>query len=280
MRVFALGLVLLVGCSWDPPKESNRQEPTEETAGSGGAIAGATGAIGEAGEGGDPGDGGEGGANDGEPAGGSGGRATGHAGRGGAGGARSGSAGAGGELGGAGGTGSSGHAAGASGATAAGGAHSAGSGGATVAKEELMLLLESPDSTYSGPIASSSSESGRSVFHVDVSSDSLASGNCSSLLKVEFNNQAIGTTPGAIAAAQASCFGKDSNVVAVFTLPLNNGGDFSQRGDQRQHLDLSGYLATRWEVEVTTNQWGPAPGAVWGLYWNAGFKFRLYGRAK
>src|SRR6478609_5228509 len=95
MRVFALGLVLLVGCA-DPPKSAKRQEPSEVTAGAAGtAIACASGAIGEAGESGEAGAGGEE-----EPAaaGGAGGRVAGQAGRGGAGGATAGSAGAGGTL--------------------------------------------------------------------------------------------------------------------------------------------------------------------------------------
>jgi hypothetical protein len=92
MRVFALGLVLLVGCSWDPPKELDRQKPDEvAAAGAGTVLAGAAGAISETGESGEAGAGG-----DDEPVakGGAGGRVAGQAGRAGAGGAVAGSAGA------------------------------------------------------------------------------------------------------------------------------------------------------------------------------------------
>jgi len=131
MRVFALGLVLLVGCSWDPPKGRDGQEPGEVTGGSAGvagtAIAGATSAIGEAGESGEAGAGGE---EETATVGGSGGRTAGHAGKGGAGSVATGSSGAGGASGGAGGLVSSGGSPMVTGGT--GGTHSvAGAGGQT-----------------------------------------------------------------------------------------------------------------------------------------------------
>jgi hypothetical protein len=170
------------------------------------------------------------------------------------------------------------------GITMAGSGGLAGTGGASEPTDVLLLELEAIDDVYQSQYNYSLDPTATFTFSLAGFVEGEA--NPDFVCHVQSNepvaNRYTGTTTLVMPSTADHCLGTDSTRVSFhfrLNASLDGGGSFRVRSDEAT-LPLFAYDVTRWEREVTSNDWVTVSTSPNVYRWETGVKVRVYGRLK